>query len=108
VGLFDQWLQRVKPGYKPDLYSAYGWASGRMFIQALKAAGPKATRSDLLGELRKIDNFDSNGLIAPAGPAAKRPSVCFIIVQVHNGGFQRWESPSPGFRCNDGAYFFTK
>ncbi|MCU1462064.1 MAG: hypothetical protein JWO37_2139 [Acidimicrobiales bacterium] len=108
VALFDQWLQKVKPGYKPDLYAAYGWASARMFAQALQAAGPKVTRGGIADALRKIDSFDSNGLIAPAGPASKRPSVCFIIVRVHNAKFERWESPAPGFRCNDGGYFYLK
>ena len=55
--------------------------------------------------VRKIDTFDDHGFMAPAGPAAKRPATCYIILQVHNGKWVRYDSPSPGFRCNDGGYY---
>jgi ABC-type branched-subunit amino acid transport system substrate-binding protein len=29
VRLMNQWLQKVKPGYQPDLYALLAWASGR-------------------------------------------------------------------------------
>jgi hypothetical protein len=105
VRLFNQWLQKVKPGYKPDLFAAYGWASGRLFFQALQAAGPKAERADVIAALRRITDFSDNGLVAPAGPGIKRPAVCFILVQIRGGKFERSDSPPPGYRCNDGPYF---
>jgi len=105
VALFNQFLQKVKPGYKPDLFAAFGWSETRLLIQAIQAAGPKLTRASVIAELKKIDNFDDHGFLAPAGPASKRPATCYIILQVHNGKFQRYDSPPPGYRCGDGGYW---
>jgi ABC-type branched-subunit amino acid transport system substrate-binding protein len=104
VKLFNEWLQKVKPGYKPDLFAAYGWAAGRLFFQALEAAGPKAKRADVLAALKKIDRYDDHGMLAETGPATKRPAECFIVTQVKGGKWQRVDSPPPGFRCGDGTY----
>jgi ABC-type branched-subunit amino acid transport system substrate-binding protein len=106
IALMNQWLNRVKPGYRPDLFAAYGWGSARLFVKALQDAGPRPTRANVVAALRKINQWDGNGLFAPAGPASKRPATCFIIERVHNGRFERWESPPPGFRCNDGPFVF--
>jgi ABC-type branched-subunit amino acid transport system substrate-binding protein len=105
VKLFNEWLQKVKPGYKPDLFAAYGWASGRLLFQAMEAAGPKVTRAGVIDALRKINEFSDNGMLAPAGPGAKRPASCFIVLQVKGGKFTRFDSPPPGYRCGDGPYF---
>ena len=103
VGLFLKWLKQVAPGQHPDLFAAYGWASARLFVQALAAAGPRATRAGLLAELKKIDDFDGNGMLAPAGPASKRPPTCFITIKVTNGKFARADPPT-GFICDPGGY----
>ena len=108
VALFNQWLQKVRPGYKPDLFAVFGWASVRLFEKALQAAGPKATRADVVRELKKIDNFDDYGLLAPAGPASKRPASCYILITIKNGKFERYDSPAPAYRCNDGPYYRYK
>jgi ABC-type branched-subunit amino acid transport system substrate-binding protein len=103
VALFRQWLNRVKPGVRPDLFAVYGWASGRLFVQALEAAGPKATRAGVLAALHKIDNFDANGLLIPSGPAQKRPGTCFLVVTVKGGKYIRTDPPN-GFKCGDGYF----
>jgi ABC-type branched-subunit amino acid transport system substrate-binding protein len=105
VALFNQWIQKVRPGFKPDIFAAYGWASGRLFEQAARAVGGALTRASLLAALGKIDNFDSNGLVAPAGPASKRPPTCYILILVKGGKFQRTDEPPTGYRCNDGGFF---
>ena len=33
--------------------------------------------------IRKIGDFDSNGLFAPSNPGAKKPATCFIMTQVN-------------------------
>jgi ABC-type branched-subunit amino acid transport system substrate-binding protein len=104
VKLFNDWLQKVKPGYKPDLFAAFAWGSGRLFFQALEAAGPKAKRADVIAALKKIETYSANGMLAPAGPATKRPPECYIILQVKGGKFERFDSPPPGYRCSDGPY----
>ena len=75
-----------------------------MFVQALKAAGAKATRGGLLAQLKQIHQFDSNGMLAPADPAGKGPPTCYVIVDVKGGKFVR-KTPDKGYRCNDGGYF---
>lgn len=106
VQLMNTWIQRVAPGASADLFNLYGWASARLFVQALVAAGPRATRDSTLNALRHIDDFDGNGILAPAGPASKRPPICFLVIKVHAGHFVRVDPPSRGFRCNDGGYFY--
>jgi ABC-type branched-subunit amino acid transport system substrate-binding protein len=102
VALFNKWLKQV--GGKPDIFAAFGWESARLFVQALTAAGAKPTRANVLAQLKQIDNFDGNGMLAPAGPASKRPPNCFIVISVQNGKFVRADPPS-GFICNQGDYF---
>lgn len=104
VKLFDEWVQKVKPGYKPDLFAAFAWSSGRLLFQAMQAAGPKAKRSDVLAALKKIDDFSANGMLAPAGPASKRPPDCELIAQLKGGRWSRYDTPPPGYRCGDGPY----
>jgi ABC-type branched-subunit amino acid transport system substrate-binding protein len=104
VQLFQTWLKRVAPGQRTDIFAAYGWESARLFVQALAAAGPKPTRGGVMAELKKIDNFDGNGMLAPAGPASKRPPTCFMIMKVEGAKFIRADPPS-GFICDQGGYF---
>jgi ABC-type branched-subunit amino acid transport system substrate-binding protein len=104
VQLFLKWLKQVAPGQHPDIFAAYGWQSARLFTQALAAAGPKPTRASVTAELKKIDNFDGNGMLAPSGPASKRPPNCFMIIKVEGGKFIRSDPPS-GFICDRGGYF---
>src|SRR5438270_7816893 len=89
VDLFLTWLKKTHPNANADLFTVYGWTSARLFVQALQAAGPKATRSAVMAELRKINKFDSNGMLAPGGPASKTPPVCFVIIQAKGGKFVR-------------------
>ena len=98
VALMNQWVQKVKPGYKSDVFSTYAWASGRLLFQAMQAAGPKPTRANVLAELKKIDKFTANNLLAEAGPASKRPSTCMLMAQVKNGKYVRVD-PTTGFFC---------
>lgn len=105
VKLFNDWVNRVKPGYKPDLFAVFGWGSVRLLADALKAAGPKITRASVNDAIRKLGQYDVHGLIAPANPGTKEPPTCYILVRVNNGKFERYDSPPPAFRCGDGGYF---
>jgi ABC-type branched-subunit amino acid transport system substrate-binding protein len=104
VQLFLSWLKKTHPSASADLFTVYGWASARLFVQALQAAGPMATRAGILASLKKIDDFDSNGLLAKTGPASKRPATCYAMITIHNGKYQRLD-PASGYRC-DGQYVY--
>jgi ABC-type branched-subunit amino acid transport system substrate-binding protein len=105
VDLFQNWMQQTNPGANVDLFTVYGWTSAKLFVQALKAAGPQATRASMLSALQAIDQYDADGMLAPSGPASKTPATCYIMVQIHGGKFERVDSPPPGYRC-DGTYVY--
>ncbi len=44
------------------------------------------------------------GLVAPADPAGKVPTHCYFLWQIHNGQFQRLDTPATGYRC-DGQFY---
>ena len=102
---FQTWTRRVGgDGVILDLYSIYGWTSAQLFVQALRAAGPRATRASLMQALHRITTFDGSGLIASANPAGKTPAGCWILTQVDKGVFRRVDSPATTFRT-DCPYF---
>jgi ABC-type branched-subunit amino acid transport system substrate-binding protein len=105
VRLMNQWIQKVKPGFVPDLYTAFAWASGRLLFQAMEKAGPKAKRADVVAALKGVGTFSADNLLAPAGPGTKTPPTCGIVVQIKGGKYVRVDSPPPGYRCGDGPYF---
>ena len=105
VGTFLHWVDVASPGFKPDLFTLYGWLSAELFSQALKGAGSNPSRGSLLSALSKITTFDGDHIIAPNNPAAKTVGNCYLIAQVVNGDFQRLDDPSVssstnGYRCN--------
>src|SRR5438270_559337 len=103
VNLFLTWLKKTHPSANPDLFTAYGWASARLFAQALQAAGPQAKRATLIAALKNIHQFDGDGMYPVGDPAGKGPPVCYLIVRVQGGQFTRVDDPPNGFRC-DGQY----
>jgi ABC-type branched-subunit amino acid transport system substrate-binding protein len=104
VALFDQWFHRSFPGATPDIYAAYGWLSGMMFVQAVNAAGaPK--RASVISALKAMTTFDGNGFEAPVGPGTKTPPTCYLLIDIKGGKFSRDPAdPATKFRCGDGGY----
>ena len=102
--LFLQYTKKVSSSWVPDLYTLFGWASANLFVQALQAAGPHPTRGAVIAQLKKITNFDANGMVSPTNPAAKKPTGCFVIATIKNGKFVR-VMPKKGFDCNTSYYY---
>ena len=107
VKLMNEWLGKVRPGYKPDLFAVFGWTAARLFVQALQAAGPQAKRATLLEALKKIDTYDANGMLPPGSPAGKRSPTCYLLVTIRGGKYERLDTPPTGYRC-DGGFFERK
>jgi ABC-type branched-subunit amino acid transport system substrate-binding protein len=107
VNTFLTWMTKTHPDFKPDLYSASGWAGAQLFVQALKAAGPNPTRASLQTALQGIHTFDADGLVAPNNPGQHIPSTCYIVMKYEN---QTWKrvAPATGFQCEPGGYFDYK
>jgi len=105
VAMFLHWVNVASPGFKPDLFTMYGWVSGSLFAQALKNAGSDPSRGSILSALSKITTFDAGHIIAPTDPAAKTGSNCYLIGEVTSGQFQRHDDPpvsssTYGYRCD--------
>jgi ABC-type branched-subunit amino acid transport system substrate-binding protein len=103
VGLFQQWVKRTDANLPLDQFALYGWAEAVLFVQALKAAGPRATRAGLMNALKGIHQFDADGLIGASDPAGKVPTHCYILWQVHGGQYARVDTPATGYRCDGGV-----
>jgi ABC-type branched-subunit amino acid transport system substrate-binding protein len=104
VAEFQKWTDLVAgKGETKDIFGVYGWSSAQLFVEALKKAGPKAKRADVMAALRSITSFDADGLLAPANPAGKKPATAWILTQVKNGKYVRVDTPATAYR-NDGTY----
>lgn len=106
---FLHWVQVASPGFKPDLFTLYGWLSAELFTEALRHAGSDPSRGSLLAALQKITSFDGGHLVAPGNPSAKTLSNCYLLGRVVSGTFQRYQDPpvsgpTHGYRCNYSYY----
>ncbi|MDX6214613.1 MAG: hypothetical protein QOG99_197 [Frankiales bacterium] len=105
VALYQKWMATAAPGVGLDLFSVYGWGQAELFVQAARKVGPLLTRPALLSALGTIATF-SDKVLAPGGPATKRPATCYVLTKVVNGAFVRVDTPPATFRC-DGTFYRT-
>jgi branched-chain amino acid transport system substrate-binding protein len=111
IGTFQTWVQKASPGFKPDLYTLYGWLSAELFAQALKTAGANPSRGSVLQALRGVTSFSGGNIVGTSDPAQKTPTNCFIIAHIKNGQFQRLDDPpvngpSHGYICNYPYFYY--
>lgn len=105
VDTFLEWVNKVHPGFVPDLYTLYGWASAQLLVQAIKASASPLSSQSVLNALKQITSFDASGLMAPANPAGKVPGTCYVMARIVNGVFVRVApSPKSGFICGASYY----
>lgn len=106
VALFNEWMKRIDPNQPVDLFSMYGWISGRLFVDAMqKASSP--TRAKLLAGMKTITRWDANGMVAPVNPAGKKASDCFFVFTITKGTFKRvFPSDGRSFACDVGPYMY--
>jgi branched-chain amino acid transport system substrate-binding protein len=98
VQAFNEWFSRTNPGVSPDWFAIIAWTSADLFVQALRAVGPRPTRAAVLAQLQKTTSFDGNGFLAPVNPAQKKWARCFVVIRVVHGQWERVD-PATGFRC---------
>jgi ABC-type branched-subunit amino acid transport system substrate-binding protein len=109
VGTFLKWVNVADPGFKPDLFTLYGWVSAELFSEALQNAGTNPSRGSLLQALSKVTSYSGNNLIAPTNPAQKTNSNCYLLAQIQGGQIQRLDDPpvtnsTHGYRCDYSYY----
>jgi ABC-type branched-subunit amino acid transport system substrate-binding protein len=99
IALFKEWMAKVDPNQKLDIFALYGWMSGRLMLHAMEKVGPKVTRAAVLAELQKIHEWNNLGLSDTVDVGAKKPGRCEMYIEVKGGEFRRL-SPAQGFNCN--------
>lgn len=97
IGRFREWMKRVAPSQKVDLFAMYGWLSGKLFIEAMQKVGPKITRTAMIEALKGVHEF-TGGMQTPVDVGAKKNPVCEMYMQVKAGKFTRVD-PTTGFNC---------
>jgi ABC-type branched-subunit amino acid transport system substrate-binding protein len=58
IALFDTWYARSAPGEDADFFALNGWASGDMFVRALRQAGPDPTQAKIVAALQAMTEYD--------------------------------------------------
>jgi ABC-type branched-subunit amino acid transport system substrate-binding protein len=106
IALFDEWMKKVDPNQPVDLFSFYGWLSGRLFVEEATKVGPQLTRSKLLAALGSTGMWDAHGAVGPVNIGQKRPSDCYMVLKVHDGKFVRFTPTDKPFKCEAGGYVY--
>ena len=109
VTAFLHWVQVASPGWKPDLFTLYGWLSAQLFAEGLEKAGADPSRGSLLKALGAITTFSGTHLETPVNPAAKTLSNCTLIGRIEGGKWVRQgdppaTGPTHGYLCTDKYY----
>jgi len=104
--LYLQWLDRVAPGAKHDIFGIFAWSAGLAFAQAAKAAGPHLTRASLLAQLAQIHTWTGGGVTPPIDLGNKVPSACFSYFTMQGSSFVRsYPAGANTFDCTSGGLY---
>jgi ABC-type branched-subunit amino acid transport system substrate-binding protein len=98
------WLKQASPRTPPTTLGVQAFSAGLLFAQAARALGSDLTREGLIGELKKIKQWDGGGLQAPANPGDNQGLRCFLYLQIKGNKFVRFWPKQPtdgthGFDC---------
>ena len=102
INTFNEWMKRIDPGQKVDIFGFYGWLSAGLLVEALEQSGPEATRQGVLDFLATVTSWDNAGMTPPIDVAGKKNNVCEMYLEVRGGQFHRL-APAEGFIC-DGRF----
>ncbi len=90
-------LERFHPGAQPTTFGIEGWLSGKLFVEALRSAGPRLTRDGLTAALDGMEDWTGGGLIGPNTPADRLIYHCNLMLHLEAGSF----APKSDFLCGD-------
>ena len=102
IARFREWMKRVDPSQKIDVFALYGWTSAEMFLNRMEALGPNVTRAGMVEQFSKMGAWDNRGLTTKVDVANKTPPVCEMYIVIKSGKFERL-APAKGFSC-DGRF----
>jgi ABC-type branched-subunit amino acid transport system substrate-binding protein len=83
--LYVSWLQQVKPGAEPSFFGLFSWSAARLFVERAAALGGKLSRSSLVADLRKVDDWTANGMHAPQHVGPHHTGDCWRFIQLQKG-----------------------
>ena len=103
IARFREWMKRVSPNQKVDLFAMYGWLSAKLFMEAHQKVGPKLTRAAMIEALKGIHDF-TGGMQTPMDVGGKKNPTCEMYMEVKGGKFTRLEPPKD-YICGTFHYF---
>jgi ABC-type branched-subunit amino acid transport system substrate-binding protein len=106
IATMDKYYEAVSGGLPPNEYGAWSWEDGMLFVEGLNAGGG-LTRPDLLKGLASITSFTAGDIQSGANPVAKKPSACYVVIDVQNQKFVRDPVNPSGFDCTGAPDFYT-
>ena len=83
--LYLSWLQQVRPGATPTFFGLFSWSAARLFVERSIALGGNLTRSALIDQFKKTDDWTANGLHSPQHVGPKHQGDCWRFVKLTGG-----------------------
>jgi ABC-type branched-subunit amino acid transport system substrate-binding protein len=83
--LYVSWLQQVKPGAEPSFFGLFSWSAARLFVERATVLGGRLSRSTLLADLAKVDNWTANGMHSPQHVGPRHTGECWRFIQLKAG-----------------------
>lgn len=79
-------LKRHDPALTPDYIGLEGMIAAKVFVEALRRAGPQPTRASLRQSLERMSAFDTGGYTVGFGPRQHHGSRYVDITMIGEGG----------------------
>ena len=96
VARYRDALLASSPDAVPGFVSLEGYLTGRLFIEALKKAGPEITRERVLSAIYDTGTFDLGGLKLTYGPGDNQGLDDVFLTKIgRDGSFHLVDGPTP-------------
>ena len=103
--LFLSYVKKVSPSWTPDLFTLYGWASGRLVRPGPAGGRAQPDPRERVDAAQEDHQLQCGGLFArPTRPRRSRAS-CYVMMQIKNGNYVRTQPAKSGFSCNSTYYY---
>ncbi len=115
LAAYQQWLEEVEPGAKPDVRGVAAWSAARLFEEAVLRAVRGGTPSEdfallspetLTEAARGIINWNGRGLHGVTHPGRGAGTPCGVVLSVSAEGWERVRPVERGtFDCSEENLF---
>jgi hypothetical protein len=97
-------LKSYCPSCQPTTFGLEGWLTAKLFVEALRAVGPKLTRPALYQTLDAVRNWTGDGVMGPNTPSDRLIYHCNFMVHITGGGFAQGRDLACGQFYASGDY----